>query len=211
MRGVWVVLLAVVAGCGTPQRSATAATPTWPNLCVQTPRSHAHHHFGTEVEEDPDCWRAHWPVRACESPAHPEVIGLWGLADGSFDGRLLYDGCCVTFYDTGSLRMTPTVAMMAEALTLGRPANVGAANRTHAVWDGDTLFSDSHLGLLPVARREVGEDGTARLLFVDADHREQRVVRFQREHCVDEATRDVLCARAIVPGARHTQSEACAR
>lgn len=106
----------------------------------------------------------------------------------------------MTFYDTGLLRMTPTIAMMSEFVTYGRPANVGPANRTQAVWDGDTLMSDSHLGRLPVARREVGADGAARLVFIDLDLREHDLARFEREHCVDEDTRDVLCARLIVPG-----------
>lgn len=191
------LIASMLVGCGAPQANAAR---TGPALCADTPRTHVHYNFGRDVQEDPDCWRAGLPVVACDSPVHPEVIGLWGLAGGSFQARLLYDGCCVTFHDTDLLRMTPTTAMMAESLTFGRPANVGAANRTRTVWEGDTLFSDSHLGRVAVARHEVIE-GSGRLVFIDADRREHQVVRFEpQEQCIDEDTRDVLCARLVVPG-----------
>ncbi len=135
-------LFVVLTGCGIPHPAVTTTEPSWPSLCAGEPDAHTSH----DPPEAPDCWRAHFPVRPCDAPVHPELIGLWGLGGSRFEGRLIYDGCCVTFYDTGLRRMTPTLDMASELATYGRPANVGAANRTQAEWDGDTLSSDSHLG-----------------------------------------------------------------
>lgn len=204
MRADLISFLALLVGCGVPGPTVTTTEPAWPELCPGEPRAHA---FGHE-SEDPECWRAHFPVRPCEAPVHPEMVGLWGLDGRTFEGRLLYDGCCVTFHDT-SRRMFPTLDMAAELVTYGRAANVGAANRAQAVWDGDTLRSDSHLGLIEVGRRIV-QDGAARLVFVDRVHGERRergLVRFQHQHCIDEPTRDILCARLIVPGAQRASTD----
>ncbi len=203
-----VPLFVVLTGCGMPHAAVMTPEPSWPALCAGEPDAHTSH----DPPEDPDCWRAHFPVHPCDAPVHPELIGLWGLGGSRFEGRLIYDGCCVTFYDTGLRRMTPTLDMASELATYGRPANVGAANRTQAEWDGDTLSSDSHLGTIAVGHRvlEDGlladgllEDGTAGLTFLDdrrSEPAEQRLVRFQRHDCIDEPTRDLLCARFDRPG-----------
>lgn len=105
--------------------------------------------------------------------------------------------------------MHPTLEGMAEWSTYGRPANVGAANRTKAIRAGDTLLTDSHLGVFPVARREVDEDGTARLVFIDPGREETPAVRFGPEHCVDPEMRDLLCARLRVPSRNAPTTGAC--
>ena len=128
------------------------------------------------------------------------MIGLWGVSAGGWDAKLLYDGCCVTVQDA---RMTTTTAMMQEQLLYGRPANVGLANRARAAWDGDRLLSVSHLRERQpvVARRELAADGSATLVLVEGGV-EQRLTRFAPPWCVDHDTRDMLCARLVVPEGR---------
>lgn len=198
MRAVSITLSTLLVACGGQPLATSAAGPEWPEPCPGE-RPHTSDH----ATEDPDCWRAHFPVRSCDSPLHPELVGLWGAGGATFEGRLLYDGCCVTFHDTALLRMTPTLDMGAELVTYGRAANVGAANRTQAVWDGDMMISDSHLARTAVGRRVI-EGGATGLRFLDhrpAEPPEVSLVRFERPYCVDEATRDLLCARLIVRGA----------
>ncbi|MGE0791197.1 MAG: hypothetical protein AB7S26_36325 [Sandaracinaceae bacterium] len=152
--------------------------------------------------EDPDCWRRQLPVQPCDDPVSPELIGLWGIDRDEFEGRILYDGCCVTFTEVGTLRMTLTFAMMRESLMNGRPANVGRANRTQATWDGDRLGTDSHLGRFVVARRD--EQDRESLIEVDMEGAERPLVRFDGSSCVNEPTRDVLCAQRLVAEAEST-------
>lgn len=198
MRGTVLVLL-VAAGCGAPeQRDAQPATPGWPELCWRAAHG---------LPEDTDCWRPHFPVRPCDTPTHPEVIGLWGHeerysgeepGERGFRPRILYDGCYVTIQD---LRMTLSIDMVREELQYQGPLNMGLANRTCAVWDGDFLLSISHLNARRpiVARRELTRDGTARLVFVEHGVPTEPLVRFQPPYCIDLDTRDMLCVRSVLP------------
>lgn len=203
MRPIGFILAVVVVGCaGTAPPIATSQAPS-ATLCEpEVPFEGA----------PPGCWQGQLPVRPCDDPAHPELVGLWGqVEDGVWRPRLLYDGCCVTLED---LVVSPTLDMMVEAGQRGGPTNVGLAWRTQAAWEGDRLLSLSHLASpsRTVGRRVGAEDGSTGLAFIHEFYPDPGPHPLQRHNpsaCIDGHSRDMLCARRVASGGASVSRHIC--
>lgn len=183
-----------LVGCG-PQPANTSTAPS------ELPRA---------TLPGPDCWREYWPVRTCESPRHPERVGLWARREGPgdrFASAFVYDGCHVAIL----YAWRSVVDLDHCAVTYGVDGGFGLrlANRTEAVWDGGDLWSESSLGSFFVARwtgegfawhgsMVVVRRGTSLAHELVERPTSEDLVRLTDASDLDSNGRDLLCVRWVV-------------